>query len=120
MMFNEDIRSTKSFQHKKYTINRYTFILTLFMINLTIDLYYYNEYVNMYLVNTYNMARCYFHIVILSVFLYKSACIFLQSNTYLFVPHNYTSSDRFTKVIVNRKSKITLTISLRARIRAFH
>ena len=28
--------------------------------------------------------------------------------------------DRFTKVIVNRKSKITLKISLRARIRAFH
>ena len=28
--------------------------------------------------------------------------------------------DRFTKVIVNSKSKITLTISLRARIRAFH
>ena len=31
-----------------------------------------------------------------------------------------TSGDRFTKVIVNRKSKITLKISLRARIRAFH
>ena len=30
------------------------------------------------------------------------------------------TGDRFTKVIVNRKSKITLTISLRARIRAFH
>jgi hypothetical protein len=28
--------------------------------------------------------------------------------------------DRFTKVIVSRKSKITLKISLRARIRAFH
>ena len=28
--------------------------------------------------------------------------------------------DRFTKVIVNRKSKITLKISLRAGIRAFH
>jgi hypothetical protein len=28
--------------------------------------------------------------------------------------------DRFTQVIVNRKSKITLKISLRARIRAFH
>jgi hypothetical protein len=28
--------------------------------------------------------------------------------------------DRFTKVIVNRKSKITLKISLRARICAFH
>jgi hypothetical protein len=28
--------------------------------------------------------------------------------------------DRFTKVIVNRKSKITPTISLRARMRAFH
>jgi hypothetical protein len=28
--------------------------------------------------------------------------------------------DRFSKVIVNRKSKITLTISLRARIREFH
>ena len=28
--------------------------------------------------------------------------------------------DRFNKEIVNRKSKITLTISLRARIRAFH
>ena len=30
------------------------------------------------------------------------------------------SGDRFTKVIVIRKSKITLPISLRARIRAFH
>ena len=30
------------------------------------------------------------------------------------------SGDRFTEVIVNRKSKITLKISLRARIRAFH
>lgn len=33
---------------------------------------------------------------------------------------NYRPGDRFTKVIVNRKSKITLKISLRARIRAFH
>jgi hypothetical protein len=48
MMFNEDIRSKKSFQHKKYTINRYTFILTLFMINLTIDLYYYNDVQHFY------------------------------------------------------------------------
>ena len=31
-----------------------------------------------------------------------------------------SSVDRFTKVIANRKSKITLKISLRARIRAFH
>jgi hypothetical protein len=46
------------------------------MINLTIDLYYYYEYVNMYLVCTHNMARYYFHIVILSVFLYKTVCIF--------------------------------------------
>ena len=38
--------------------------------------YYYYEYVNMYLVCTYNMARYYFHIVILSVFLYKTVCIF--------------------------------------------
>ena len=40
------------------------------------------------------------------------------SNTSL----KYSSGDRFTKVIVNRKSKITLTISLRARIhvRGFH
>ena len=86
MMFNEDIRSKKSFQHKKYTINRCTSILTLFMINLTIDLYYYNEYVNMYLVNTYNMARCYFHIVILSVFLYKSACIFFTKQHIFICP----------------------------------
>ena len=49
MMFNEDIsiqqnvRSKKILQHKKYTINRCTFILMLFMINLTIDLYYYYE-----------------------------------------------------------------------------
>jgi hypothetical protein len=35
---------------------------------LTIDLYYYYEYVNMHLVCTYNMARYYFHIVILSLF----------------------------------------------------
>ena len=77
MMFNEDIRSKKkSLQHKKNTINRCTFILMLFMINLTIDLYCYYEYVNMYLVCTYNMARYYVHIVILSVFLYKTACIF--------------------------------------------
>ena len=74
MMFNEDIRSKKkSLQHKKNTINRCTFILMLFMINLTIDLYCYYEYVNMYLVCTYNMARYYVHIVILSVFLYKTA-----------------------------------------------
>ena len=33
---------------------------------------------------------------------------------------NYGTGDRFTKVIVNRKSKITLKIYLRARIRAFH
>ena len=33
---------------------------------------------------------------------------------------NDNSGNRFTKVIVNRKSKITLKISLRARIRAFH
>jgi hypothetical protein len=58
----------------------------LFLINLTIDLYYYYEYVNMYLVCTYNMARYYFHIVILSVFLYKTV-----SNTFLFVPYNYNS-----------------------------
>jgi hypothetical protein len=32
----------------------------------------------------------------------------------------YKPGDRFTKVIVNRKSNITLTISLRARVRAFH
>jgi hypothetical protein len=33
---------------------------------------------------------------------------------------NWFPGDRFTKVIVNCKSKITLKISLRARIRAFH
>ena len=32
----------------------------------------------------------------------------------------HSPSDCFTKVIVNRKSKITLKISLRACIRAFH
>ena len=73
MMFNEDIRSKKSLKHKKYTINRCTFILMLFMIK---DLYYYYEYVNMHLVCTYNTARYYFHIVILSVFPYKTVCIF--------------------------------------------
>jgi hypothetical protein len=60
LMFNEDIRSKKALQHKKYTINRCTFILMFFMINLTIDLYYYYEYVNMYLVCTYNMTRMHF------------------------------------------------------------
>jgi hypothetical protein len=35
-------------------------------------------------------------------------------------PFKYTAGDRFTKVIVNRNSKITLKTSLRARIRAFH
>ena len=85
-MFNEDIRSKKSFQHKKYIINRCTFILMLFinrctfilmlfMIKVTIDLfYYYYDYVNMYLVCTYNMARYYFHIVSISVFLCKATC----------------------------------------------
>ena len=37
-----------------------------------------------------------------------------------FLGHALSPGDRFTKVIVNRKSKITLKISLRARIRAFH
>ena len=41
--------------------------------------------------------------------------IISSSHVLLFFPGN-----RFTKVIVNRKSKIILTISLRARIRAFH
>ena len=86
MMFNEDIRSKKSLQHKKYTINRCTFILMFFMINLTIDLYYYYEYVNMYLVCTYNMARYYFHIVILSVFLYKTVCIFFTKQHIFIYP----------------------------------
>jgi hypothetical protein len=36
------------------------------------------------------------------------------------VIHVIPAGDRFTKVIVNRKSKITLKISLRARMRAFH
>jgi len=45
-----------------------------------------------------------------------------QTNISLILNQIYrdTPSDRFTKVIVNRKSKITLKISLRARIRAFH
>ena len=60
----------------------------LFLINLTIDLYYYYEYVNMYLVCTYNMARYYFHIVISFT---KQYLFSIQSNTYLFVPYNYNS-----------------------------
>ena len=58
----------------------------LFMIILTIDLYYYYECVNMYLVCTYNMARYYFHIVILSVFLYKTACIFFTKQHIFICP----------------------------------
>ena len=91
MMFNEDIRSKKSLQHKKYTINRCTFILMLFMIILTIDLYYYYECVNMYLVCTYNMAVIIF-ILLFSQFSFTKQYVFsLQSNTYLFVPYNYNS-----------------------------
>ena len=41
--------------------------------------------------------------------------IISSSHVLLFFP-----GDRFTKVIVNRKSKIILKISLRARIRSFH
>ena len=48
----------------------------LFMIKVTIDLFYYYDCVNMYLVCTYNMARYYFHIVGLSVFLCKATCYF--------------------------------------------
>ena len=36
------------------------------------------------------------------------------------ITFQYKSGDPFTKVIVNRKSKIILTISLHARIHAFH
>ena len=44
MMFNEDIRSKKSLQHKKYTINKCTFILVLYyMTNVTIALSYYYD-----------------------------------------------------------------------------
>ena len=44
MMFNEDIRSKKSLQHKKYTVNKCTFILVLFyMTNVTIALSYYYD-----------------------------------------------------------------------------
>ena len=38
----------------------------------------------------------------------------------IYIDDNERPGDRFTKVIVNRKSKITLRISLRAHIRAFH
>ena len=91
MMFNEDIRSKKSLQHKKYTINRCTFILMLFMIILIIDLYYYYEYVNMYLVCTYNMARYYFHIVILSLsFPLQNSMYFLYKATHIYLSHTIT------------------------------
>ena len=73
----------------KITNNRCTFILMLFIINLTIDLYYYYEYVHMYLLCTYNMARYYFHIVILSVFLYKTACIFFTKQ-HIYLSHTIT------------------------------
>ena len=43
-MLNEDIRSKQSLQHKKYTINKCTFILVLFyMTNVTIALSYYYD-----------------------------------------------------------------------------
>ena len=94
-MFNEDIRSKKLLQHKKYTINRCTFILMLFMINLTIDLYYYYEYVNMHLVCTYNMARYYFHIVILSVFHKQKSMYFFSKATRIYLSHTITLQLRF-------------------------
>ena len=43
-------------------------------------------FVNMYLVCTYNMARYYFHIVILSVFLNKTACIFFTKQHIFICP----------------------------------
>jgi preprotein translocase subunit SecG len=68
LLINAGVRNSVSERKKsRRLLNRCTFILMLFMINLTIDLYYYYEYVNMYLVCTYNMARYYFHIVILSL-----------------------------------------------------
>ena len=85
-MSNEDIRSKKSLQHKKYTINRCTFLLMLFMINVTIDLSYYFDYVNMYLVFTYIMAPYHFHIVSISVFLYKAACSFFTKQHIFICP----------------------------------
>ena len=44
----------------------------------------------------------------------------LFKNKMVFSKQCLSPGDHFTKVIVNRKSKITLKISLRARIRAFH
>jgi preprotein translocase subunit SecG len=68
LLINAGVRNSVSERKKsRRLLNRCTFILMLFMINLTIDLYYYYEYVNMYLVCTYNMARYYFHIVIWSL-----------------------------------------------------
>jgi hypothetical protein len=51
--------------------------------------------------------------LIITTYIYKTYQH--KINVYCWKP-----GDRFTKVIVNRKSKITLKISLRARIRAFH
>ena len=44
------------------------------------------EYVNMYLVCTYNMTRYYFHIIILSAFLYKTVCIFFTKQHIFICP----------------------------------
>ena len=92
MMFNEDIRSKKSLKHKKYTINRCTFILMLFMIK---DLYYYYEYVNTHLVCTYNMARYYFHIVILSVFHKQNSMYCFSKATHIYLSHTIRLQLRF-------------------------
>ena len=48
---------------------------------------------------------------------YYLIVIYTKNRVVMCVTHH--SGDRFTKVIINRKAKITLTISLRARIRAF-
>jgi hypothetical protein len=48
---------------------------------------------------------------------YRPVQIFLKQIEIYLVNH---PGDRFTKVIVNRNSKINLKISLRARMRAFH
>ena len=64
----------------------------LFMIK---DLYYYYEYVNMHLVCTYNMARYYFHIVILSVFHIQNSMYFFSKAPHIYLSHTITLQRRF-------------------------
>ena len=92
------------------------FYLVLLYNEQTIQMYYV-----LYLVNgRSSLSFCSIYIVwrksVIKKMWKKDKTISEKRNTILWK----RPGDRFTKVIVIRKSKITLMISLRARIRAFH